>query len=220
MTLGKTAGGLYWMFRYLERSENTTRLLDAGFRMSLTRSASAQNQWRSILETTSATEAFLERHTEAELIKVVDFLLRDRSNPSSILSVMEAARENARMSRTALTREVWEAINEAWIQMKSLLLRPISEREVPKVLSAIRQQSSLVRGALHGTMLRNDVYNFSRIGTFIERADSTARTLDVKYYLLLPSSSLVGLALLEALVYDAVSFHSWNFLTFDGVDAM
>ena len=195
MTLGKTAGGLYWMFRYLERSENSTRLLDAGFRMSLTRFASAQNEWRSVLETTSATEAFSERHTEAELMKVVDFLLRDRSNPSSILSVMEAARENARMSRTALTREVWEAINEAWMQMKSLLLRPISEREVPKVLSAIRLQSSLVRGALHGTMLRNDVYNFSRIGTFIERADSTARILDVKYYLLLPSSSLVGSAM-------------------------
>ncbi|MED6310556.1 MAG: alpha-E domain-containing protein, partial [Pseudomonadota bacterium] len=96
MTLGKTAGGLYWMFRYLERSENTTRLLDAGFRMSLTRSASTQNEWRSVLETTGATYAFSERHEEADLLKVVDFLLRDRSNQSSILSVMEAARENAR----------------------------------------------------------------------------------------------------------------------------
>ena len=195
MTLGKTAGGLYWMFRYLERSGNITRLLDAGFRMSLTRSASAQNEWRSILETTSATQAFSEHHEEADLLKVVDFLLRDRSNPSSILSVMKAARENARMSRTALTREVWEAINEAWIQLKALLARPIRERDVPEVLSAIRQQGSLVRGALHGTMLRNDVYNFSRIGTFIERADSTARILDVKYYLLLPSISLVGSAM-------------------------
>lgn len=195
MTLGKTAGGLYWMFRYLERSGNITRLLDAGFRMSLTRSASAQNEWRSILETTSATQVFSENHEEADLLKVVDFLLRDRSNPSSILSVMKAARENARMSRTALTREVWEAINEAWIKLKALLARPIRERDVPEVLSAIRQQGSLVRGALHGTMLRNDVYNFSRIGTFIERADSTARILDVKYYLLLPSISLVGSAM-------------------------
>ena len=195
MTLGKTAGGLYWMFRYLERSGNTTRLLDAGFRMSLTRSASAQNEWRSGLETTSATQVFSEHYEEADLIKVIDFLLRDRRNPSSVLSVMKAARENARMSRTALTREVWEAINEAWIQLRALLARPIRERDVPEVLSAIRQQGSLVRGALHGTMLRNDVYNFSRIGTFIERADSTARILDVKYYLLLPSISLVGSAM-------------------------
>ncbi len=195
MTLGKTAGGLYWMFRYLERSENTTRLLDAGFRMSLTRSTSTQNEWRSVLETTGATYAFSERHEEADLLKVVNFLLRDRNNQSSILSVMEAARENARMSRTALTREVWEAINEAWIQLRALLTRPIPERDVLEVLNAIRQQGSLVRGALHGTMLRNDIYNFSRIGTFIERADSTARILDVKYYLLLPSISLVGSAM-------------------------
>ena len=76
------AGGLYWMFRYLERSENTTRLLDAGFRMSLTRSTSTQNEWRSVLETTGATYAFSERHEEADLLKVVDFLLRDRSNQS------------------------------------------------------------------------------------------------------------------------------------------
>ena len=130
------------------------------------------------LKQQGATYAFSERHEEADLLKVVDFLLRDRSNQSSILSVMEAARENARMSRTAPTREVWEAINEAWIQLRALLTRPIPERDVLK-LNAIRQQGSLVRGALHGTMLRNDIYNFSRIGTFIERADSTARILDV-----------------------------------------
>ena len=98
------------------------------------------------------------------------------------------------MSRTALTREVWEAINEAWIQLRAPDTADPRTR-CAEVLNAIRQQGSLVRGALHGTMLRNDIYNFSRIGTFIERADSTARILDVKYYLLLPSISLVGSAM-------------------------
>jgi uncharacterized alpha-E superfamily protein len=108
------------------------------------------------------------------------------------MSMMESARNNARLVRTALTREVWEATNECWMLMKDLLAHPIHEKELPAVLRNIRQQSALVRGALHGTMLRNDSYDFARIGTFIERADNTARILDVKYYVLLPSALHVG----------------------------
>ncbi len=122
-------------------------------------------------------------------------MLRDRANPSSVLSVIEAARNNARMVRTALTREVWEATNDCWITLKDLLARPVREQDLPAALGAIRQHSALVRGALHGTMLRNDIYNFARLGTFLERADSTARILDVKYYLLLPTIRHVGSSL-------------------------
>ena len=193
--LGKTAGGLFWMFRYLERSENTARLVDAGFRMALTRTGAADDEWASVLTTAGVRQAFLEKHETFEAAAVIDFLLRDKGNPGSVLSVVEAARNNARLVRTALTREVWEATNECWITLKSVLARPVRERELPDVLGAIRQQSALVRGALHGTMLRNDIYNFTRIGTFIERADSTARILDVKYYVLLPSVSQVGSSL-------------------------
>ncbi len=192
--LGKTAGGLYWMFRYLERSENTTRLLDAGLRIAVTRSSAAENEWASIVSTAGARDAYLARHEDFEAGKVIDFLLRDRGNPSSVLSVVEAARNNARLVRTALTREVWEATNECWIALKATLARPVSAKNLTDVLAMIRQQSGLVRGALHGSMLRNDIYNFSRLGTFIERADSTARILDVKYYVLLPSVSHVGSA--------------------------
>lgn len=190
--LGKTAGGLFWMFRYLERSENTTRLLDAGFRIALTRSSAAETEWASVLTTAAVAGSFAERHDETNSANVIDFLLRDRGNPSSVLSVVEAARNNARLVRTALTREVWEATNECWMTLTKVLARPVRERELPSVLATIRQQSAVVRGALHGTMLRNDNYNFARLGTFIERADNTARILDVKYYVLLPSVSLVG----------------------------
>ena len=128
--LGKTAGGLFWMFRYLERSENTARLLDAGIRIAMTRSSAAQNEWASILTTAGTRDAFLARHDDFEAGKVIDFLLRDRANPSSVLSVIEAARNNARLVRTALTREVWEATNECWIALTAILARPVSANAI------------------------------------------------------------------------------------------
>ncbi|HEY9079605.1 alpha-E domain-containing protein [Magnetovibrio sp.] len=193
--LGKTAGGLFWMFRYLERSENTARLIEAGFRMALTRSAAAEDEWASVVSAAGSQQQFTNAYDRYEAANVIDFLLRDRTNPASVLSVVENARNNARMVRTALTREVWEATNECWITLKDLLAKPINERDLPDTLGTVRQQSSLVRGALHGTMLRNDIYDFARLGTFLERADNTSRILDVKYYVLLPSASFVGSSL-------------------------
>lgn len=193
--LGKTAAGLFWMFRYLERSENTARLLDAGFRMALTRSTAAENEWSSMLTAAGIKDAFLEKYPKVDTAHVIDFLLRDRSNPSSVMSMMQSARDNARLLRTALTSELWEATNECWLTLKDLLARPVRERELPFALGTIRQQNALIGGMLHGTMMRNDIFNFARLGTFLERADSTARILDVKYYLLLPSVSLVGSSL-------------------------
>ena len=193
--LGKTAGGLFWMFRYLERSENTARLIDAGFRIALTRSTAAENEWASVVATAGVTQAYTEKYDQYVARNVIDFLLRDKSNSSSVMSVIEGARNNARLVRTALTREVWEATNECYITLKDLLSHPISERDLPETLNTIRQQSALVRGALHGTMLRNDIFDFARLGTFLERADNTARILDVKYYVLLPSASFVGSSL-------------------------
>jgi uncharacterized alpha-E superfamily protein len=193
--LGKTAGGIFWMFRYLERSENTARLIDAGFRMSLTRSLAGEDEWSSVLTTAGTRNAYFERHDAIDPGNVIDFMLRDRSNPSSVMAVIDGARNNARLVRTALTREVWEATNEGWFNLKKLLSLPIAQKDLPAALDTIRQHSGLVRGALHGTMLRNDIYNFARLGTFLERADSTARILDVKYYLLLPTVRHVGSSL-------------------------
>jgi len=192
MMLGKNAGGLFWMFRYIERAENIARLLEAGWHIALTRSGGGANEWQSILTTAGINTTYREKHEDYDAASVINFLLRDKSNPSSVLSAIEAARTNARMVRTALSGEVWEAVNECWMSLKSALARPVTERSLHDTLGTIRNRTSVVRGALHGTMLRNDIYAFSRLGTFIERADNTARILDVKYYVLLPSAAFVG----------------------------
>ena len=191
--LGKTAGGLFWMFRYLERSENTARLIETGFRIALTKPG--RTEWSSVLKTAAADVDYAASHTQITQARVIDYLLRDPHNTSSVLSSFAQARQNARMVRTALTREVWEAVNDGYGTLKSLLARPIKERDLPSVLAQIRQHSSLVRGTLHGSMLRNDAFAFCRTGTFLERADNTARILNVKYYVLLPSVTHVGSSL-------------------------
>ena len=190
--LGKTAGGLFWLFRYMERSENIARMIDAGLRISLTRSSAAESEWTSILNSTGLQDIYMQRYDGCTGPQVIDFLLRDEQNPGSVRALAEQARNNARLVRTALTREVWEAVNECYLVFKEMLAHPINDRDLPRVLQTIRQRSAFVRGAMHGTMLRNDMYDFARIGTFFERADNTARILDVKYYILLPSLMHVG----------------------------
>ncbi|XDA97706.1 alpha-E domain-containing protein [Sulfitobacter sp. LCG007] len=193
--LGKTAGGLYWMFRFLERGENLARLMEAGFRMALTRSSGSASEWESVVTTAGAKAGYDAKYDSYVDINVIDYLLRDQENPSSVFSVTKSARDNARLVRTALTREVWEAVNEGWMTMRELLREPVTQVNLPGTLAAIRQQSALVRGALYGTMLRNDIYDFARLGTHVERADNTARIIDVKYYTLLPTASSVGSSL-------------------------
>jgi len=216
--LGRTAGGLFWMFRYLERSENTARLLDTGFRIALTGSGSdhAESEWESIVTTAGVRELYLQKFDTFDQAHVINFLLRDRDNPSSILNSIEMARQNARMVRTALSSEVWEATNETWMTLKTALARQVSVKNLADVLTMVRQQSSLVRGALHGTMLRNEIFDFSRIGTFIERADNTARILDVKYYVLLPSAVRVGSSMdnaqWETILRSVSAFRSFRWL--------
>ncbi|MER2536920.1 MAG: alpha-E domain-containing protein [Rhizobiaceae bacterium] len=192
MLLGRTANGLYWMNRYIERAENMARLVDAGLRMALTRTQSAEEEWKSVVHSSGSDIGFGARHSEYNSATVSDYLLRDTTNPSSAMASMETARFNARMVRTALTRETWESINEAWMSFKRLLGNPVDERDLPAVLDAIKRETALMRGAFYGTMLRNEIFDFAQVGTYVERADNTARILDVKYYVLLPSVSWVG----------------------------
>ena len=193
--LGRTAAGLFWLARYLERAENTTRLVDAGFRMALTRAVSDTEEWGSVVASAGCNTSYIEKHEAYRSDRVIDFVLRDKGNPTSVLMALQAARENARMTRTALTREVWEAINDAWMSVRDALKRPVAERDLPEVLSLVRRQAAQVRGAVAGTMLRNDIYDFMQTGTLVERADNTARILDTKYYVLLPSSASIGSSL-------------------------
>jgi uncharacterized alpha-E superfamily protein len=215
--LGKTAGGIYWLFRYLERTENIARLVETGHRFTLTRGNGSASEWRSIAQSLGMDAPYLARHGEYNSGNVVNFLLRDQANEGSLCAIIDAARHNARLTRTAITREVWEAVNESWININGALKRHVREAELPTILEIIKRNSAMVRGAVHNTMLRNDVYNFARIGNFIERADNTARLLDVKYYVLLPSVSFVGSSLdnvqWEAILRStsAYSVYRWLF---------
>ena len=190
--LGRNAAGIYWMFRYLERCENSARLLRAGLRISITQSDYGSQDWDSVLTAASIKPIFDRNYSECNSSNVTNFILRDKENPSSVLSSVKQARLNARMIRTVLTKEVFESVNEIYFNLKDLLKRPVTEPALPKTLDTIQRQSALVRGCLHGTMLRNDVYDFARLGTFIERGDNTARILDMKYHILLPAVSYVG----------------------------
>jgi uncharacterized alpha-E superfamily protein len=194
--LGRTANGLFWMFRYLERAENTARLLDAGLRMALTRDiATAEEEWRSVLSTTGQRAGYEAKNATYTGMQAWNYILRDRDNPTSVLAMFGQVRQNARLVRTAITTELWEAINESWLLMKEQLARPVGEHRVLEAVATVRRAGTLAHGAMAGSMLREEGYHFARAGTFIERADSVARILDVKYYLLLPSLSYVGSSL-------------------------
>ena len=115
--LGKTAGGLFWMFRYLERSENTARLIEAGLRIALTRSSATEEEWASVLQTVAVYDGYVAAYgPDVTRDQAIDWMLRDPQNPSSVMTVIEAARNNAKTVRTALTREVWEAVNEDFVR--------------------------------------------------------------------------------------------------------
>jgi uncharacterized alpha-E superfamily protein len=191
--LGRVANGIFWMYRYLERAENTSRLLAAGHRMALTRGAdAATEEWRSVLTTLGLLKSYEAHYDDFSNAHVSDFVLRARTNPESVLAMFERARLNARTCRSAITLEVWEAVNDGWLNLRELFARPVRETNLGEAVAAVRRESTLARGATHGSMMRNETYYFARAGTFLERADNTARILDVKYYLLLPSLAYVG----------------------------
>ena len=194
--LGRTANALFWMFRYLERIENTARMIDAGMRMALTRDVVAsEEEWRSVIAAAGLRDSYEARHATCTGLQAWNFMLRDKDNPVSVLAMFGQVRDNARQSRNAVTGELWEAVNDSWIQIKKLLARPVSEQRVGEAVSMIRQAGTLAHGAIVGTMLRNEGFYFARAGTYIERADNVARILDIKYFLLLPSLTYVGSSL-------------------------
>lgn len=191
--LGRVANGIFWMYRYLERAENTARILQAGVRMALTRDiATAESEWRSIIQTTGRAEGYERHHATYTGVQAWNYILREKSNPSSVMDMIDGVRNNARASRNAISGELWEVVNESWMTIRDLLAKPVTQGQVGHVLAAIRRAGTLAHGAMAGSMLRDGGYHFARAGTFIERADSTARILDIKYYLLLPSLSYVG----------------------------
>jgi uncharacterized alpha-E superfamily protein len=193
--LSRTADGLYWLARYMERAENVARILSAGQRIaSLTRTVGSEgNEWESTLVAAGCAEGYREKHGEVTAGGVVDFLVRDPDNPSSVLSCLETARRNARAVRTALTADMWETLNDTWLELRTFeSFEGAGGERILRLLEWVKHRSLLFNGAYANTMLRNDAYYFTQLGTFLERADNTARILDVKYHVLLPKDEAVG----------------------------
>ncbi len=195
--LSRTAANLFWMTRYMERVETMARLLEVGYRISLTPSAGQghRNEWESILSTTGNLAAYQELYKDVKQVNLENFLFFNLDNPSSIASCISSARDNARTVRTALTSEVWDAINGAFQEMKELQSARRTRAQLPRHCDWAKRQSALVRGAIESTQLQQDGYDFMNLGYYIERADNTARLLDMKYHVLLPTSEMVGGAL-------------------------
>src|SRR4249920_1285855 len=192
--LSRTADNLYWLARYVERAEYLARILEVTQRLTTLPLAHAgsSNEWESALATAGCAHAFSVAYPEASEETVTDFLCFSSANPSSIRNCLEIARSNARAVRTALTVEMWDAINGTWLELKRFGNGTTSREEFMRFLRWVQENSLRFDGSAYRTMLRNDAYWFSRLGLYMERADNTARILDVKYHLLLPANERVG----------------------------
>lgn len=190
-TLSRTAADLFWMTRYLERAEAMARLVEMGRRMAMLPNSgqSHRDEWRSVIAAAGCAGHFADTGIEADA--AVIGLVSDRDNASSIFSCLDRARANARSVRTALTTQSWECLNEAWLRLGDMTETQVL-RELPQVLDWVKAQCAQFRGAADATMLRDDRYDFGRLGLFVERADMTLRLLDVKHFVLLPETDVVG----------------------------
>lgn len=194
--LSRTADNLYWLARYMERADFLARVIQASQRLAALPKTygGAETEWESVLLSSGAESAFAASRRPVDERNVVEFLTFAPDNPGSIRNCIEQARTNARAVRTALTVEMWEAINGGYLEMKALEARSGAHGadELMRFLEFVKQMSLTYDGGAYRTMLRNDAYWFSRVGLFIERADNTARLLDVKYHVLLPEKEVVG----------------------------
>ncbi len=205
--LSRTADHLFWMSRYTERAENTARMLDVNYQTALLpqSTAVAQLGWKGLLSISELLPAYLTKHSEIRSTQVMDFMVRDESNPSSIISCLRAARENARAVRGTLTTEVWETQNQTWLELNRMLSAGDFERDPAQFFEWVKFRSHLSRGVTVGTMLMDESLYFMRLGTFLERADNTARLVDVKFHAL--QSDFFGVASEKDQEYD---FYHWS----------
>ncbi len=180
--LSRTADHLYWMSRYTERAENTARMLDVNYQMSLLPQSAevAEQAWRSLLEISELTAAFDASYVLMSPRDVIHFMVSDMNNPSSIMRCLQAARENARAVRGSMTTELWETINTTWLEAQKKMRDGMLDSAPSEFFEWVKFRSHQTRGVQHGTMVRDEVFHFIRLGTFLERADNTARLLDVK----------------------------------------
>lgn len=193
--LSRTASNLFWMGRHLERAETAARLMDVGARITLLPNTAEgyRNEWESLLRASGAQADFARRYGDRITQENVEsWLFFDRDNPSSVVSCIEQAREGGRIVRTALTSQVWDALNTGYQELRGLERRPRAHLDTAMLTDFTTRLGSTVRGGINATQLRNDGWHFINLGYSLERADATARLLDVKYFVLLPRVEFVG----------------------------
>lgn len=191
--LSRTADSLYWIARYMERAETMARLLEVGARMSLLPSAQGyRNEWDSLLQASGTAGGYAQKYGPAHQRDIESYLFFDPDNPSSVATCLARARENARIVRTALTAQVWDAINTAFQELRALEKTPRERLDLSQLIDWTMRQAAIIRGSIDATQLRNDGWDFLNLGYYLERSDNTARLMDVKYYVLLPRIDFVG----------------------------
>ena len=183
--LGSTADSLFWMFRYIERAENTLCLIESGFQLHLISSKNLKNEWDAILKTSSIRQFFTKNSTQLDSLKIINFMFKDQINSNNIYELISKARENARRSRVAMTLEVWESVNTCWLFLKEQLKKNVTENRVQSLIKDTREKIALIYGYLNKTMLKDEILNFCYLGTYIERFNNTARILNTRQYLLI-----------------------------------
>jgi len=220
--LARVADRIFWMSRQMERAENMARILGVTSNLLLFGSKELQRQnLLAPLTITGTTETFFEAHRELTLPSLVEFLTLDPKNPGSILSCLRWARENAHAVRWQITSEMWETLNATWLEARSIPRSRVTGSDATQFFDWVKDRSHLFRGVTYGTIVRGEAFNFSRLGTFLERADNTARLLDVKYHVLLPAVEDVGGALdyyqWAALLRSVSSFETYRTLYRDQI---
>jgi uncharacterized alpha-E superfamily protein len=205
--LSRTADHLFWMARYTERAENTARMLDVNYQTSLLPQSAAVSKvgWQGMLSISELMPLYTKKHGEVEPQRVMQFMVRDETNPSSIVSCLRAARENARAVRGSLTTEAWETQNQTWLEVNRMFSGGDFERDPGQFFEWVKFRSHLSRGVTVGTMLMDEALHFMRLGTFLERADNTARLVDVKFHAV--QSDFFGAASEKDQEYD---FYHWS----------
>jgi uncharacterized alpha-E superfamily protein len=170
------------MARYTERAENTARMLDVNHQTSLLPQPAEflEQSWKKLLTISKLEESFLMKHDAVTRENVLDFMIYETSNPSSIVSCLFAARENARVIRGKITSEAWETQNTTWLELQRIL-EARNQADPSRLLDWVKHRCHLFRGVMHGTMLKNEAFYFMNVGTLLERADNTARILETKY---------------------------------------
>lgn len=194
MMLSRVADSIYWMSRYIERAENIARYINVNLSLMLDQQQEDQNQWDALIQITGDHALFAQKHREANMANVIDFLAFDREYPNSIFSCVRAARENARTVREAISSEMWEYLNRLYLKVRERAVDKAGFRaeESSPFFTEIRLAGNLFDGITDNTMTHNEGWHFCRLGRLLERADKTSRLLDVKYFMLLPSLSDIG----------------------------